>query len=122
MSFDFPWTCPKVDNLLTAVKNCFDSPVHQLIETLEEVESRAEDVRQANSDMREAAEKQIDALKEDRNEWRSLANKFESDATTAAERIRELERELANAQAYSSELEALVDDLQTQLQMKEQTA
>lgn len=122
MGFDFNHTCPIIDkgiedvmwdvsNLLNTIRDDINDPDHdndKLIDDLEVDIIRVfkdsfEDVRNANSDIRSEAERQVNELENDVSELESekedISQDYEdavNDLDIAKDRIDELEKEVDN--------------------------
>lgn len=112
---DYPDTCPDIDKYISEARERIFEAFEEEIEAVcprlpeevlkqrarncadalyQELEAIFEKTRETNASLRSAAEHQIEALQNERDEWKTEASQFESDADAYRTERDELQREL----------------------------
>lgn len=136
-NFNYGWTCPDIDKQIDIFKSSLSDRLDKLIEELspkfaetsnstqyredwletiyEDAENCFEKVRSCNSDIRNAAEKQIQELEDELEEERRLRNHFETEAEDLQRKLTKNEEELEATYDKLSNAEDEVESLKDEL-------
>lgn len=115
-NFSYPHTCPQIDKNIKEFQSTLSQNLSSLVADLNppffatkegvnfieewvdilysSAEPCFEDTRKANSDMRDEVEKVLDDIIEDRDEYKRLAELWESEADEKDKEIEDLEQRL----------------------------
>lgn len=93
-----PQTCPKIDNVISIITDIYraDEPITK--GELQNIEKLMEEIRSANSTLREWGNEQYEIaeeLEKDRNYYQDEYEKYQLEASDLRQEIKELERELS---------------------------
>lgn len=131
-NFDYPHTCPKIDKNISNFDSDLSAHLNTLVEELNPMfyssneswkfvegwkdtiyssaEPCFENTRQANSDMRDSAEKVITDLIEERDHYMKLAEDWEYEAETKDKEIADLKAQLEDKDGYINDLKTTLND------------
>lgn len=93
-------TCSKIDDVISSVKEVYLASEEMSQGELRDIEATMEKIRKDNSDLRDWGNQMYNELQEmekDRDYYRDLAERYESDIKDLKSEIKNLEKELSQS-------------------------